>query len=87
MRIDVHLSPNSVVAQFHKVHVMHNADMVTRRRTAPATAVTDGARTYRRSELRNDDFGHRNISSFGLQSAKHDVSGIRVFNKSNTRNF
>ena len=62
MRIDVLLSLNSVVAQFHKVHVMHNADMLTRRRTAAATAVEDGARTYTRSKLRKEDFCHRNTS-------------------------
>ena len=44
-RIDVLLSPHSVVAQFTRF--MHNADMLTRRRTAPATAtaVREGART------------------------------------------
>ena len=43
MRIDVLLSPYSAVAQLTKF--MHNADMFTRRRTAPATGVIEGAKT------------------------------------------
>lgn len=77
MRIDVLLSPDSVVAQFHKVHVMHNADMLTRRRTAPATAVTDDARTSRWSELRNEAPRHRDISSSGLPSANYYIERIK----------